>query len=301
MKFTLDWLHDHLETDATLDIICDTLNRIGLEVEEVIDPASKLAGFEVAEIVSTEQHPDADRLKICTVKSGQGEQKLVCGAPNARAGLKGILANEGAVIPANGMVLGKAKIRGVESRGMMCSLAELELSEDHDGIIELPENAVIGTPAAEALGNNGFAIDPVIEIAITPNRPACHGVRGIARGLAAAGLGLLTPGAAPAARGAGERPTARARRRRSRRVGAVDSGRVRAAPSRLARPFWDLPFGARPSGCTPQWAAFRRAPVGAHIPIGRAERRNELAICRLRRWECSQVCFANKCQICDCR
>ncbi|NCG10614.1 MAG: phenylalanine--tRNA ligase subunit beta [Alphaproteobacteria bacterium] len=191
MKFTLDWLHDHLETDATLDIICDTLNRIGLEVEEVIDPASKLAGFEVAEIVSTEQHPDADRLKICTVKSGQGEQKLVCGAPNARAGLKGILANEGAVIPANGMVLGKAKIRGVESRGMMCSLAELELSEDHDGIIELSENAVIGIPAAEALGNNGFAIDPVIEIAITPNRPDCLGVRGIARDLAAAGLGTL--------------------------------------------------------------------------------------------------------------
>ena len=191
MKFTLDWLHDHLETDATLDIICDTLNRIGLEVEEVIDPASKLAGFEVAEIVSTEQHPDADRLKICMVKSGQGEQKLVCGAPNARAGLKGILANEGAVIPANGMVLGKAKIRGVESRGMMCSLAELELSEDHDGIIELSENAVIGTPAAEALGNNGFAIDPVIEIAITPNRPDCLGVRGIARDLAAAGLGTL--------------------------------------------------------------------------------------------------------------
>ena len=191
MKFTLDWLHDHLETDATLDIICDTLNRIGLEVEEVIDPASKLAGFEVAEIVSTEQHPDADRLKICTVKSGQGEQKLVCGAPNARAGLKGILANEGAVIPANGMVLGKAKIRGVESRGMMCSLAELELSEDHDGIIELSEDAVIGTPAAEALGNNGFAIDPVIEIAITPNRPDCLGVRGIARDLAAAGLGTL--------------------------------------------------------------------------------------------------------------
>ena len=173
MKFTLDCLHDHLETGATLDIICDTLNRIGLEVEDVTDPAAKLAGFEVAEIVSTEQHPDADRLKICTVKSGQGEQKLVCGAPNARAGLKGILANEGAVIPANGMVLGKAKIRGVESRGMMCSLAELELSEDHDGIIELSEDAVIGTPAAEALGNNGFAIDPVIEIAITPNRPDC--------------------------------------------------------------------------------------------------------------------------------
>lgn len=187
MKFTLSWLFDHLETSASLDEICDKLNMVGLEVEEVVDPAARLAGFEVAEILETEQHPDADKLKVCTVQSSSGTQKLVCGAPNARAGLRGILANEGAVIPANGMVLGKAKIRGVESRGMMCSAAELELSDYHDGIIELGDDLPVGTPAAEALGQT----DPVIEIAITPNRPDCLGVRGIARDLAASGLGTL--------------------------------------------------------------------------------------------------------------
>lgn len=187
MKFTLSWLHEHLETDASLEAIVEKLTLIGLEVEELVDPAAMFTGFEVAEITAAEPHPDADKLQICTVKSSQGEQKLVCGAPNARAGLKGILAQQGAVIPSNGMVLGKAKIRGVESNGMMCSGAELGLSDDHDGIIELPSDATIGTPAAQALGQT----DPMIEIAITPNRPDCLGVRGIARDLAAAGLGTL--------------------------------------------------------------------------------------------------------------
>ena len=189
MKFTLSWLHEHLDTDAALDAIVEKLTLIGLEVEEVVDPAATLTGFEVAEIIAAEKHPEADKLQICTVVSGQGEQKLVCGAPNARAGLKGILAQQGAVIPSNGMVLGKAKIRGVESNGMMCSGAELGLSDDHDGIIELPADAIIGTSAAEALGQT----DPMIEIGITPNRPDCLGVRGIARDLAAAGLGTLKP------------------------------------------------------------------------------------------------------------
>ena len=189
MKFTLDWLKDHLDTDASLDTVVEKLTLIGLEVEEVVDPAATFAGFEVAEIIAAEKHPEADKLQICTVVSSEGEQKLVCGAPNARAGLKGILAQQGAVIPANGMVLGKAKIRGVESNGMMCSGAELSLSDDHDGIIELPADTIIGTPAAEALGQT----DPMIEIGITPNRPDCLGVRGIARDLAAAGLGTLKP------------------------------------------------------------------------------------------------------------
>ena len=189
MKFTLAWLKDHLDTDASLDAIVDKLTLIGLEVEEVVDPAARLNGFEVAEIIAAEKHPEADKLQICTVVSSQGEQRLVCGAPNARAGMKGILAQQGAVIPSNGMVLGKAKIRGVESNGMMCSGAELGLSDDHDGIIELSGDAVIGTPAAEALGQT----DPMIEIGITPNRPDCLGVRGIARDLAAAGLGTLRP------------------------------------------------------------------------------------------------------------
>ena len=189
MKFTLSWLHAHLDTKAALSEIVDKLTLIGLEVETLSDPSEIFANFEVAEITATEPHPEADRLQICTVKSGGGEQKLVCGATNARAGLIGILAQEGAVIPANGMVLGKAKIRGVESRGMMCSGAELGLSDDHDGIIELSDGAKIGTPAAAALGLD----DPMIEIAITPNRPDCLGVRGIARDLAAAGLGTLKP------------------------------------------------------------------------------------------------------------
>lgn len=189
MKFTLSWLHAHLDTKAALSEIVDKLTLIGLEVETLSDPSEIFANFEVAEIIATEPHPEADRLQICSVKSGSGEQKLVCGAPNARAGLIGILAQEGAVIPANGMVLGKVKIRGVESRGMMCSGAELGLSDDHDGIIELSDGAKIGTPAAAALGLD----DPMIEIAITPNRPDCLGVRGIARDLAAAGLGTLKP------------------------------------------------------------------------------------------------------------
>ncbi len=187
MKFTLSWLHDHLETDASLAAIVDKLTLIGLEVEAVVDPAAKFENFEVAEIIATQPHPDADKLQICTVKTGAGEQKLVCGAPNARPGLKGILAQLGAVIPSNGMVLGKAKIRGVESHGMMCSSAELGLSGDPDGIIELTADIAIGTSAAQALGQT----DPMIEIAITPNRPDCLGVRGIARDLAAAGLGTL--------------------------------------------------------------------------------------------------------------
>ena len=187
MKFTLNWLHDHLDTDASLEAIVDTLTLIGLEVEELVDPSALFENFEVAEILAMEPHPDADKLQICTVKSGSGEQKLVCGAPNARAGLKGILAQQGAVIPSNGMVLGKAKIRGVESNGMMCSGAELGLSGDHDGIIELDAGMKIGTSAAQALDQT----DPMIEIAITPNRPDCLGVRGIARDLAAAGLGTL--------------------------------------------------------------------------------------------------------------
>ena len=193
MKFTLSWLTDHLQTDAPLERIVETLTLVGLEVEDLHDPAAAFAGFEVAEIIAAAPHPDADRLQVCTVRSGAGEQTLVCGAPNARAGLKGILAQQGAVIPSNGMVLGKAKIRGVESNGMMCSAAELGLSEDHEGIIELPETAEIGASALEALAAFGLSADPVIEIGITPNRPDCLGVRGIARDLAAAGLGTLKP------------------------------------------------------------------------------------------------------------
>lgn len=197
MKFTLSWLKDHLETDASLDEISTKLTDIGLEVEAITDQAARLAEFRVAEILSAEPHPDADRLKLCRVDTGSEILQVVCGAPNARAGLKGVFAPPGSTIPTSGMRLKKTKIRGVESHGMMCSERELGLSDAHEGIIELPEEAETGTQAADALGLN----DPVIEIAITPNRPDCLGVHGIARDLAAAGLGRLKDGAVAPVKG----------------------------------------------------------------------------------------------------
>ena len=194
MKFSLTWLKDYLETTATVSEICDALNAIGLEVEGVEDPAEKLAGFRIAKVLTAARHPDADKLQVLTVDTGDGQPlQVVCGAPNARAGMKGVLGLPGAVVPANGMVLRKSAIRGVESNGMMCSTRELELGDDHDGIIELPDDAPVGTAFADYHGS-----DPVIEVAVTPNRPDCMGVYGIARDLAAKGLGALKPIAIPA-------------------------------------------------------------------------------------------------------
>ncbi len=193
MKFSLTWLKDHLETEANLQEILDTLNAIGLEVEGVEDPAQLLKGFQVAHVLSAEKHPDADKLQVLKIDTGDGEPlQVVCGAPNARAGMKGVLGLPGAVVPSNGMELRKAAIRGVESTGMMCSARELDLGDDHDGIIELPEGASVGKTFADYQGSS-----PVIDIAITPNRPDCMGVYGIARDLAAAGLGTLKPIAMP--------------------------------------------------------------------------------------------------------
>lgn len=189
MKFSLSWLKQYLETDATIEQIAATLNAIGLEVEGIEDPAEKLEGFRVAKVLTAARHPDADKLQVLSVDTGDGAPlQVVCGAPNARAGMIGVLGLPGATVPANGMVLKKSAIRGVESNGMMCSTRELELGEDHDGIIELPEDAPIGTPFAQYHG-----ADPVIDVAITPNRPDCMGLYGIARDLAAAGIGTLNP------------------------------------------------------------------------------------------------------------
>ncbi|QFT76171.1 phenylalanine--tRNA ligase subunit beta [Erythrobacter sp. THAF29] len=193
MKFSVTWLKDHLETDASLQEITDTLNAIGLEIEGVEDPSERLAGFTVAKVLTAEKHPDADKLQVLTVDTGEGDPlQVVCGAPNARAGMKGVLGQAGAVVPSNGMELRKSAIRGVESNGMMCSVRELELGEDHDGIIELPDDAPVGHSFADYHGSS-----PVIDVAITPNRPDCMGVYGIARDLAAAGLGTLKPIAFP--------------------------------------------------------------------------------------------------------
>jgi len=202
MKFSLTWLKDHLETTATLQDILDALNAIGLEVEGVEDPAQLLKGFQVAHVLSAEKHPDADKLQVLKVDTGQGDPlQVVCGAPNARAGMKGVLGLPGAVVPSNGMELRKAAIRGVESTGMMCSARELELGDDHDGIIELPADASVGHSFADYQGTS-----PVIDVAITPNRPDCMGVYGIARDLAAAGLGTLKPIAFPKFEAAGVCP-----------------------------------------------------------------------------------------------
>jgi phenylalanyl-tRNA synthetase beta chain len=190
MKFTLSWLKQHLTTDASLETILSALNDIGLEVEGVENPAERLAGFKVAKVLTAGPHPQADKLQVLTVDSGDGVPlQVVCGAPNARAGLVGVFGVEGATVPANGMVLRKAAIRGVESNGMMCSTRELELGEDHEGIIELPADAPVGV----AFADYAKLDDPVIDISVTPNRQDCMGVRGIARDLAAKGLGELRP------------------------------------------------------------------------------------------------------------
>jgi phenylalanyl-tRNA synthetase beta chain len=189
MKFTLGWLKEHLDTNASLEEISKTLTAIGLEVESITDRAAALKPFTVAKILQAEKHPEADKLRVCRVESDAGELQIVCGAANARAGIHVALAKEGAVIPASGMVIKKTKIRGVESNGMLCSAEELALPGDSEGIIELPLSSKVGEPISVALGLD----DPVIEIAITPNRADCLGVRGIARDLAAAGLGTLTP------------------------------------------------------------------------------------------------------------
>lgn len=190
MKFTLSWLKEHLDTDATLAQVRDTLTMLGLEVEGLTDPAEALKGFVVGYVVEAVQHPNADRLRVCKVDTGGGTTvQVVCGAPNARTGMKGVFAPTGSYIPGTGITLKASKIRGEESNGMLCSSRELQLGDDHSGIIDLPAEAVTGQSAAEALGLG----DAVIEIKVTPNRGDCLGVHGIARDLAAAGLGTLKP------------------------------------------------------------------------------------------------------------
>ncbi|MBI3443991.1 MAG: phenylalanine--tRNA ligase subunit beta [Magnetospirillum sp.] len=188
MKFTLDWLKTHLDTEATLAEIETGLTDIGLEVEGIDDPSKHLGGFVVGHILEAEKHPDADKLKLCKVDSGSGILQVVCGAPNARVGLKVILAQPGTFIPVTGDVLKKGKVRGVESQGMMCSWRELKLGEDHDGIAELDVTVAVGARLLDIM-----SFDPMIEISVTPNRVDCLGVRGIARDLAAYGLGRLKP------------------------------------------------------------------------------------------------------------
>ncbi len=191
MKFTLSWIKDHLDTDADAAVVADKLTSIGLEVESVEDAGARLKDFVVGYVVSAEKHPNADKLKLCMVDIGEAAPvQVVCGAPNAHTGMKGVFARPGTVIPASNEVLKVGTIRGVESRGMLCSERELLLSDEHNGIIELPESAKVGASAAAALG----LTDPVIDIAITPNRGDATSAFGVARDLAASGLGTLKDG-----------------------------------------------------------------------------------------------------------
>jgi phenylalanyl-tRNA synthetase beta chain len=245
MKFTLSWLKEHLDTDAPLNAIVDKLTMIGLEVERVEDAGKTLKPFTIARVISAEQHPNADRLRLCMVDTGAGAPvQVVCGAPNARAGMKGVFAAVGAFIPGKNMTLGVGTIRGVESRGMLCSAFELQLSDDHEGIIELPADAPVGESYAQWAGLD----DPVIEINLTPNRPDCTGVHGIARDLAAADMGKLRALAIPPVKGAFPCPVSV----------TLDFG---ATPS-LCRGFALRLVRGVKNGPSPDWLRRRLAAIG---------------------------------------
>ena len=189
MKFTLSWLKSHLDTSASLDEILYALTDLGLEVEEVQNPEETLGRFTIGLITVAEKHPDADKLRVCTVQTDEGERQIICGAPNARAGIRVVVAKPGDYVPGIDTTIQVGKIRGIESQGMMCSGRELEVNDDHEGIIELPEDAQVGQRSIDYAGLN----DPMVYIKVTPNRPDALGVRGIARDLAARGLGTLKP------------------------------------------------------------------------------------------------------------
>ncbi|MFT3968321.1 MAG: phenylalanine--tRNA ligase subunit beta [Sphingobium sp.] len=251
MKFTLSWLRVHLDTAAALPEILIALTDIGLEVEGVENPAEKLSGFRVAKVLTADRHPQADKLQVLTVDQGDGVPlQVVCGAPNARAGLIGVFGVEGAVVPANGMVLRKAAIRGVESNGMMCSTRELELGEDHEGIIELPADAPVGAAFADYAGLD----DPVIDVSVTPNKQDCMGVRGIARDLAAKGVGTLRALAVPEIPENGPGPDVR-------------TEDAEGCPAFFARSVTGVTNGASPEWMQRRLKAVGQKPISALVDI----------------------------------
>ncbi|WP_158810706.1 phenylalanine--tRNA ligase subunit beta [Beijerinckia sp. L45] len=255
MKLTLNWLKDHLETEASLDTIVATLTKIGLEVEEVKDPARALGGFVIAAVLEAKPHPNADRLRVCTVDFGAAApMQVVCGAPNARAGMKSVFAPVGTYIPGKKTTLGPGVIRGVESNGMLCSAAELELSEEHDGILDLPGEAPVGTPYAQWVG-----LDPVIDINLTPNRPDAMGIAGIARDLAAAGLGTVkTPAVAPITGGAPSPVTVRI---------ALDGADAALAPVFALRGVSGVKNGPAPDWLQAKLRSVGLRPINALVDI----------------------------------
>lgn len=252
MKFPLSWLKDHLDTDASAEALAERLTNIGLEVESLSNPAEALAPFRVARVLTAEKHPQADKLQVLTVDAGTGEAiQVVCGAPNARAGMLGVFGPPGAYVPGSDMTLKVAAIRGVESRGMMCSARELELGEEHDGIIALEGEAPVGAAFADYAGLN----DPVFDVAITPNRQDCMGIRGIARDLAAAGMGALKPLDIPRVEGGFPCPVS---------VTIADSD---GCPAFFGRAIRGLTNGASPEWMQRRLKAAGQRPISALVDI----------------------------------
>lgn len=255
MKFTLSWLKDHLETDASAGEIAERLTALGLEVEGLTDPAERLAPFTVAHVVEAKPHPNADRLRVCIVDTGRETVQVVCGAPNAKTGMKGVFAPAGSHIPGTGVDLKKGVIRGVESNGMLVSEREMGLSDEHDGIIELPDDAAVGESFAKLMGLD----DPVFDIAITPDRADCLGVRGVARDLAASGLGRLKPARLDPVEGGFESPIA------WRRDLPEDQGH--ACPLVVGRYFRNVRNGPSPKWLQDRLIAIGLRPISALVDI----------------------------------
>jgi phenylalanyl-tRNA synthetase beta chain len=255
MKFTLKWLKDHLDTDASLQEITDRLTMLGLELEGVEDRAASYAPFRVATVVEAVQHPNADRLRVCKVDAGDGVVQVVCGAPNARTGMKGVFAPAGSYVPGTDLHLKAGKIRGEESNGMLLSERELGISDDHEGIIDLPDDAPVGQPYAEYASLD----DPVIDIAITPDRADCLGVRGIARDLAASGLGTLKPLDTSPVPGTFESPM--------RFVVDLPEDRAHLCPAVSGRYFRDVTNGPAPAWMQDRLRAIGLRPISALVDI----------------------------------
>jgi phenylalanyl-tRNA synthetase beta chain len=251
MKFTLSWLKEHLETEASAEALADRLTNIGLEVEGLSNPAEALRPFKVARVLTAEKHPQADKLQVLTVDAGKGPAQVVCGAPNARAGMLGVFGPPGAYIPGSDLTLKVAAIRGVESRGMMCSARELQLGDDHTGIIELPDDAPVGTAFTDYAGLN----DPVFDVAVTPNRQDCMGVRGIARDLAAAGMGSLKPLGVPQIEGSFACPI------------AIRNDDPEACPAFFAQAIRGLHNRASPEWMQRRLQAVGQRPISALVDI----------------------------------
>jgi phenylalanyl-tRNA synthetase beta chain len=256
MKFTLGWLKDHLDTNADAATIADRLTKLGLEVESVEDRSKDLAPFRVAYVIEAKPHPNADRLRVCMVDAGEGEPvQVVCGAPNARTGMKGVFAPAGSHIPGTGLDLKKGVIRGVDSNGMLCSAREMGLGQDHDGIIELPADAPVGQPFAKVMGLD----DPLFDVAITADRADCLGVRGIARDLAAAGVGKLKPFAAEKIAGSFDSPI------RWQRDLPPEAGD--ACPYVVGRYFRNVRNGQSPQWLKDRLIAIGLRPISALVDI----------------------------------